>query len=112
MSKNKENFKEVKAVLFDLDGTLVHTLPGLTQLVNAVRKDFDKPALPEERVGLYIGKGMVNLIHRSMTDSMNGRLDDHIFSLAVSSLQKHFVPRNKRGSRASEESRTEVGNCH
>ena len=89
MSKNKKNFEEVKAVLFDLDGTLVHTLPGLTQLVNAVRRDFDKPALPEERVWLYIGKGMVNLIHRSLTDSMNGRLDDHIFSLAVSSLQKH-----------------------
>lgn len=89
MSKNKKNFEEIKAVLFDLDGTLVYTLPGLTQLVNAMRRDFDKPALPEERVGLYIGKGMINLIHRSMTDSMNGRLDDHIFSLAVSSLQKH-----------------------
>ncbi len=71
---------------------------------------------------LYRRKGMVNLIHRSMTDSMNGRLDDHIFSLAVSSLRKHVekeimtkvlcFPEQKRLSRTPEERRTEVGNCY
>lgn len=89
MSEKKRRLKAVKAVLFDFDGTLVNTLPGLTQLVNAMRRDFDKPALSEEKVSRYIGKGMVNLIHRSMTDSMNGRLSDNIFSLAALSLQKH-----------------------
>ena len=53
-----KRFENLKAVLFDLDGTLVNTLPGLTELVNQMRSDFDKPPLSEEKVGKYIGKGM------------------------------------------------------
>ena len=51
-----KRFENLKAVLFDLDGTLVNTLPGLTELVNQMRSDFDKPPLSEEKVGKYIGK--------------------------------------------------------
>jgi phosphoglycolate phosphatase-like HAD superfamily hydrolase len=46
-----KRFENLKAVLFDLDGTLVNTLPGLTELVNQMRSDFDKPPLSEEKVG-------------------------------------------------------------
>ena len=49
-----KRFENLKAVLFDLDGTLVNTLPGLTELVNQMRSDFDKPPLSEEKVGKYI----------------------------------------------------------
>lgn len=44
-----KRFENLKAVLFDLDGTLVNTLPGLTELVNQMRSDFDKPPLSEEK---------------------------------------------------------------
>ena len=45
------NVKDVRAVLFDLDGTLIDTVKGLTQLVNLMRKDFGNPPLSEEIVG-------------------------------------------------------------
>ena len=48
-----KRFENLKAVLFDLDGTLVNTLPGLTELVNQMRSDFDKPSLSEEKVGKH-----------------------------------------------------------
>ncbi len=82
-----QDLQGIKAVLFDLDGTLVNTLPGLTQLVNQVRQDFDKPPLNEELVSTYIGKGIPNLIHRALTESMTERLPDDIYKMAMDSLE-------------------------
>lgn len=83
------NVKDVRTVLFDLDGTLIDTVKGLTQLVNLMRKDFGKPPLSEEIVGRYIGKGMLVLVRRAMTESMDAPLDDQIYQLAVKSLFLH-----------------------
>lgn len=91
---NENYLKNLEAVLFDLDGTLMDTLPGLTQLVNAVRRDFDKRPLPEEEVGRYIGKGMLVLIHRAMTRTMDEKLSEPIFNIALDSLHKH-ISRNQ-----------------
>lgn len=81
---------QVRAVLFDLDGTLMNTLPGITALVNQVREDFEREPLSMEEVGGYIGKGMLILMHRVMTRSLDGRLDNQIYQMAVRSLQKHI----------------------
>lgn len=86
----RENLSKVKAVLFDLDGTLVNTLPGLTELVNQMRRDFDKPPLSEEKVGKYIGKGMRVLVRRAMTDSMDAELNDQAYQLALKSMAQHI----------------------
>ena len=50
-----KRFENLKAVLFDLDGTLVNTLPGLTELVNQMRSDFDKTPLSEEKCLFWFG---------------------------------------------------------
>lgn len=83
----------IKAVLFDLDGTLIDTLDGLTELVNQMRRDFDKPPLKKEIVGTFIGKGMNVLIRRSMVnniDYQNHPISDSVFGMAVTSMQKHI----------------------
>lgn len=59
---NKNYLKNLEAVLFDLDGTLMDTLPGLTQLVNAVRRDFDKRPLPKKRCDRYMARACLYLI--------------------------------------------------
>ncbi|MCD8340260.1 MAG: HAD hydrolase-like protein [Burkholderiales bacterium] len=79
----------IKGVLFDLDGTLMNTLPGLTQLVNQVRDDFNKQPLPESTVCLYIGKGIPMLLHRALTDSMDKLLPPNIYQMALDSLNEH-----------------------
>lgn len=82
----------IKAVLFDLDGTLIDTLDGLTELVNQMRRDFDKPPLKKETVGTYIGKGMSVLIRRSLANSIDYQshpISDSLFDLAVLSMRKH-----------------------
>jgi phosphoglycolate phosphatase len=46
-----------KAVIFDLDGTLLRTLPSLTEAVRRTLLHYGLPPLSEERVRSFIGKG-------------------------------------------------------
>ena len=86
-----KRFENLKAVLFDLDGTLVNTLPGLTELVNQMRSDFDKPPLSDEKVGKHIGKVMFVLVRRSMTDSMAEPFPEKSFNSHAKSMARHVV---------------------
>lgn len=54
----------VEAVLFDLDGTLVDTLPDITWCLNQVLLEHGCPALTAETVRGYIGGGTTAMIER------------------------------------------------
>ena len=55
-----------KAVIFDLDGTLLNTLPTITFYVNETLKAFSVGRLSEEDVCRYIGHGAQWLIQQSL----------------------------------------------
>lgn len=52
-------------VLFDLDGTLIHTLPDITGVLNIIRTEFHLPPLEDKDVRSYVGKGAEHLIRES-----------------------------------------------
>ncbi|TWC15203.1 phosphoglycolate phosphatase [Pseudomonas sp. SJZ101] len=52
----------IDAVLFDLDGTLVDTLPDIAWSLNQVLLEHGCPALTAEAVGDYIGGGATAMI--------------------------------------------------
>ena len=55
----------IRGVIFDLDGTLVHSLPGLTASLNRVLEKNNLPTHPENKVRGFIGHGIHNLIKRA-----------------------------------------------
>lgn len=57
--------KSYKAVLFDLDGTLVDSVDDLTYGVNSVMDFFRKPRFTREEVARMIGKGVRVLLERA-----------------------------------------------
>jgi len=59
----------IRAVLFDLDGTLVDSLEDLTDAVNHVRGTFSLLPLTCHAVRQMIGKGARNLIRQALPDS-------------------------------------------
>lgn len=65
----------LRAVLIDLDGTLMDTAPDLAAAANRMRGDFGLAALPVARIAAFVGKGAEVLIHRALTDDMDGRVD-------------------------------------
>lgn len=49
-------------LVFDLDGTLVHSAKDICTAVNNTLRDFGKPPLPEDLIVSHIGEGPRNLI--------------------------------------------------
>ncbi len=58
----------IRAVLFDLDGTLVDSLADLTDAVNHIRDAFSRPTLTVDAVRLKIGKGSLHLVRQVLPD--------------------------------------------
>lgn len=53
---------QIKAVLFDLDGTLIDTIPDLTYGLNQMLKGLDKPPLTTGQVSSMVGRGVIDLM--------------------------------------------------
>lgn len=57
----------IRAVLFDLDGTLADTLESITHFVNRAVSHFGYSALSPDEVRRFTGHGAAHLIERSLT---------------------------------------------
>jgi phosphoglycolate phosphatase len=51
--------------LFDFDGTLVDTMPGLVTAVNAWRQEFGRSVAPEADIRAWVGHGVDDLLGRA-----------------------------------------------
>jgi phosphoglycolate phosphatase len=67
----QQKFK-VKAVLIDLDGTLIHTAPEISRAVNSMLASLNKPTIDEKQIAVYIGEGAQVLIKRCLTGQLDG----------------------------------------
>ena len=54
-----------RAVLFDLDGTLIDSLPDLTDAVNRMLAAWRRPPLPAPAVMRMVGDGAITLVERA-----------------------------------------------
>jgi phosphoglycolate phosphatase len=75
-------FENIAAIFFDLDGTLVDSVPDLTAAVNVMLLQLDLPAREEAQVRTWVGNGMNNLIHRALTNDMAGQAEPELFARA------------------------------
>ncbi|GAC1450580.1 MAG: HAD family hydrolase [Desulfuromonadaceae bacterium] len=65
----------IRAVLFDLDGTLVDSLEDLTDAVNHIRSAYSHPPLTADAVRLKVGKGARNLVQQVLPDVAGAEID-------------------------------------
>ncbi len=56
----------IKAVIFDLDGTLLDTLPDIRAHLNAALAQFGCPAVSSEEVRRFVGDGAKKLVERAL----------------------------------------------
>ena len=85
---------QLHGVLIDLDGTLMDTAPDLAAAANRMRADFGLPPLPLERVAAFVGKGAEVLVHRALTDTLDGRAEPEAFSRGREAFYAHYTIEN------------------
>ncbi len=81
-----------KLVVFDLDGTLLYTLPDIRRAVNYALSAYDIPPIPMEEARTIVGRGLRNALIAAVNRS-GKMIEDNDFSLMnelmVSSYMKH-----------------------
>lgn len=65
--------RSAEAVLLDLDGTLLDSIPDLAHAANAMRADLGLPMLPQSLIATYVGRGVDNLIQRTLAADLDGQ---------------------------------------
>jgi phosphoglycolate phosphatase len=73
---------QIRAVLLDLDGTLVDTVPDIASAANRMLTRMGRPTLDESLVVDFVGKGVANLVHRVL-DATGGQGDAYARALAI-----------------------------
>lgn len=81
----------VKAVMFDLDGTLVHTAPEIAAAINRMLAELGGSVLPQEQIQNYIGEGAQTLVRRCLAASMQRAADEALFEQAYDLFFKHYA---------------------
>lgn len=66
MSTNGERFSGVKALVFDLDGTLIDSKLDLVLSMNATLVHLGRKPLDHEQIASYVGGGVLLLIKRAL----------------------------------------------
>lgn len=84
----------VKAVMIDLDGTLLDTIPDLAAAANNMLIEMGRTPLPQATIRNYVGKGIANLIERTLTNSMDGKPDAASFERAVPIYERCYKAAN------------------
>lgn len=59
----------VRAVMIDLDGTLLDTIPDLAVAANAMLAELGRPAMDAERLRTFVGKGIARLVEKTLAAS-------------------------------------------
>lgn len=82
----------IKAVLFDLDGTLVNSLCDLANSVNFALQKFGFPPHEIEKYKYFVGDGMKTLIKRALPeDNGDKNTQSAVFSAFFEHYKHHFA---------------------
>ena len=90
----------LSAVLFDLDGTLLDTIPDLHAAACAMLRDLGRPEQPEDSIRSYVGRGISNLVKRVLAGSLDVAEDNSPPPQdALNSFRRHYARENGRNVR-------------
>lgn len=84
----------MRAVIIDLDGTMLDTGPDFHAAINAMRSEFDLPALQLTQITDLVGKGSENLVLAALALGSTKELAAQRFNAGLASYQAHYLQIN------------------
>jgi phosphoglycolate phosphatase len=87
----------IKAVLIDLDGTLLDTVLDLHAAADGMLADLGRPPVAVEDIRAYVGRGIPNLVKRVLAGKLEAADDPNPPPAdALASFKKHYAEFNGR----------------
>jgi phosphoglycolate phosphatase len=80
----------VRAVAIDLDGTMLDTIEDLCSAVNHTLSELRLPGLDLELVRTFVGKGIANLVERSLRAALGREPDAALVSRAMPVYEANY----------------------
>jgi phosphoglycolate phosphatase len=99
MSAERTPRVSARAVILDLDGTLLDTAADLAAATNLMMIELGREPLPQATVASYIGKGVEILVHRALGGSLDARVDHDLHTRGHDAFMRHYQVENGRHSR-------------
>ena len=86
-------FSEKKLILFDLDGTLIDSVPDLAQAVNETLAVLGKDTFTEDTIRFWVGNGAQTLVKRALSGSrtIDENLNEALFNKALNIFLDHYA---------------------
>ena len=89
--------RKIKAVIFDLDGTICNTLEDLGECTNRALADFDLPPHPIEDYRMIVGNGVDTQMKRAIgeekyTKELGDKVKEHFKRYYAQDYLKHTKP--------------------
>ena len=86
----------VKAVTIDLDGTLLDTIPDLACAANMMLVKLGRQELEESVIRTFVGKGIENLVQRTLACNLDGAVDASLAERGLSLFEGCYSEVNGR----------------
>lgn len=86
-------------VLFDLDGTLVDSVPDMAWSVDTMLESIGLPVCGEDKIRHWIGDGLENLIKCALTNAMHTEPDRFLFDKALHLFLDIYAENSCRATR-------------
>ena len=86
----------IAAVMIDLDGTLLDTVPDLAAAAQRMLAALGLPARSEEEIRSFIGKGIPNLVERCLPQGAGGARTEELRAEALALYQDFYFEESGR----------------
>lgn len=86
------NFTNKELIIFDLDGTLIDSVPDLASSVNHTLKSLNLDVFPEDTIRTWVGNGAATLVKRALSKSVTIKddIDEDLFSNALDIFLNYY----------------------
>jgi phosphoglycolate phosphatase len=85
------DWRAIRALAFDLDGTLLDTLPDIAAASDAMLRDLGRPPAGPQTVRGFIGEGIAMLVKRLLTGRLDGEPDPTLFGEGHRRFMDHYA---------------------
>ena len=83
-------WKNLKAIAFDLDGTLIDSVPDLAAATKATLAELDLPSCTEDQVRGWGGNGAQMLMSRALTHALEREVQQDELDNAMPKFMHHY----------------------